>query len=123
MVMSEITIQELIEKVRDELLAKSAGPGYPLFFVEKVELEVRVAVQVEAGGKLKLSVLDWVGIEGAGKGLRDNGHSIKIVLSPILTHEEQVTLLKQDVHLWDGVQRASRAALRKSVDNILGEEE
>jgi len=43
----DISLQTLIEKVKDELLAPTGGPGYSIFFVDKVELELQVGVTRE----------------------------------------------------------------------------
>ena len=44
--MPEIRLQELIEQVRKELLAPSNSPD-PIFFIDKVELELAVKVVKE----------------------------------------------------------------------------
>ena len=42
--MSEITLQELINKVKDDLVTSNMSSGYPIFFIDQVELEVMVNI-------------------------------------------------------------------------------
>jgi hypothetical protein len=109
----DISLQMLIEQVKDELLAPTSGPDYPVFFVDRVELELNVAISREANGGLKISVLSFGGVEAGGSTSRERGHTIKVSLSPILSREEQRQLLEEDGRLLAGVRRASQAALRK----------
>ncbi|HEY77465.1 MAG TPA: hypothetical protein G4O00_15015 [Thermoflexia bacterium] len=118
----EISLRALIEKVRDELLAPAGGPGYPIFFVDKVELELQVGVSYEAEAGLKISVLQVGGVEVGGGGARERTHTVTVTLSPILSREEQRELLEQDPRLLEGVQRATQAALRKG-STLTGEPE
>lgn len=119
----DISLQALIEKVKDELLAPAGGPGYPIFFVDKVELELQVAVTYEKEAGLKISVLQLGGVEAGGSATRERGHSIKVTLSPILSREEQRKLLGEDQRMLEGVQRATQAALRKGEPALAGEPE
>jgi hypothetical protein len=119
----DISLQALIEKVKDELLAPTGGPGYPIFFVDKVELDLQVAITREKGGGLNISVLQFAGIELGGGMTREQGQNVKVTLSPILSREEQRELLQQDKRMWEGVQRATQAALRKSSGGLAGQPE
>jgi len=119
----DISLQTLIEKVKDELLAPTGGPGYPVFFVDKVELELQVAVTHEKEGGLKISVLQLGSVEAGGTVTRERGHTIKVTLSPILSREEQRNLLEKDHRMLEGVQRATQAALRKGEPALAGEPE
>lgn len=119
----EVSLQALIEKVKDELLTPTGGPGYPIFFVDKVELELQVGVRYEAEAGLKISVLQIGGAEIGGAGSRERSHTIKVTLSPILSREEQRALLEQDARLLEGVRRATQAALRKGREALAGEPE
>jgi len=119
----DISLQALIEKVKDELLAPTGGPGYPIFFVDKVELELQVAVTHEKEAGLKISVLQLGGVEAGGTTTRERGHTIKVTLSPILSREEQRKLLEEDPRMLEGVQRATQAALRKEGPALAGEPE
>ena len=108
-----ITLQALIEKVKSDLLAPTNGPNYPIFFVEKVELELQVAVTQEGNAGLEISVLDFVGIKAEGGVARERGHTVTVTLAPILSREEQRELLNKDSRMLDGVERATQSALRK----------
>jgi hypothetical protein len=114
----DISLQALIEEVKDELLAPTGGPGYPVFFVDNVELEVAVTVRADGRGGLNVSVLEL----GGGVS-REQGHTVKVTLSPILSRDEQRALLDEDEHMLDGVRRATQAALRKGAGELAGEEE
>ncbi len=123
MATQDISLQALIEKVKDELLAPTGGPGYPIFFVDRVELELQVGVTYEAKAGLKISVLQIGGVEAGGGGSRERSHTIKVTLSPILSREEQRALLEEDARLLEGVRRATQAALRKGEGKLAGEPE
>jgi hypothetical protein len=111
----EISLQALIDKVKDELLTPTGGPDYPVFFVDKVELEVAVAIKSEGSGGLNISVLEL------GGGIsREEGHTIKVTLSPILSRDEQRALLDKDERMLDGVRRATQAALCKGETGMVG---
>ena len=119
----DVSLQALIEKVKDDLLAPTGGPDYPVFFVDKVELELQVAVTQETGGGLKISVLQFGGLEASGSVTSERGHTVKVSLSPILSREEQRELLQTDKRMWEGVQQATQAALRKGSGDLAGEPE
>jgi len=111
--MSEITLQELIDKVKDDLITSKTPSGYPIFFIDQVELEVMVNITSEAAGGLSVKILD-IGGELGGKLGSESSHKIKITLTPILSREEQRTLIDEDSRLFAGVKKATQAILRKS---------
>jgi hypothetical protein len=101
-----IGLAELIEKVKEELRTPPATD--PIFLVDKVELEIHVAVEkkIKAEGKgsiggeveLKISVLPWLGdllsigkakvdaeleASTAGELNRQDIHTIKVTLLPL----------------------------------------
>lgn len=119
----DISLQTLIQKVKDELLAPTGGPDHPIFFVDKVELDLQVAITKEKGGGLNISVLQFAGIELGGGTTREQGQNVKVTLSPILSREEQRELMQQDKRLWEGVERATQAALSKRSSGLAGEQE
>lgn len=86
--MSEpIGLQELIYQVKQELLApnpkaKAAHP-YPLFAIDKIELEIAVSVTREAKGGIRVSVVEF-----GGSVSRERGHVVTVSLSPLLSPEE-----------------------------------
>lgn len=107
-----VQLNELIEKVKAELL--SGAPAYPLFFIEKVELEIGITVTTEGKGNLNVQVLEL-----GGGSAQTNGNIVKVTMSPILSLEEQRALLEKDGPMLDGVKRASLKALRKGAGNYL----
>jgi hypothetical protein len=111
---NEISLQGLIEKVKTELLAPASAPGYPVFFIDKVELELQVNVSAQANGEIGIAVLDFAKAGVSASNSQEKSHTIKVTLSPILTREEQRALLEKDEKMMNGVQRATQAALRKT---------
>jgi hypothetical protein len=115
----EITLSDLINQVRNELLSNMKDVSHPLFLVEKVEIELQIGVTIEGSGGIKVTVLP---IEAGASISRERSHTIKLTLSPILTQEEQRELLQQQTEVWEGVKKASVRALRKSI-KLSGEPE
>ncbi|MEH2458037.1 trypco2 family protein [Nostoc sp.] len=90
-----IGLTELIEKVKEELLAAAitSSPNeethIPLFSVDSVELELQVTVKKDAKGAVKVYVLE------AGGGVsRDDLQKVKVTLSPLLTKEQLLGIYK-----------------------------
>jgi hypothetical protein len=87
----EIGLQDLIYQVKEELLApnpaQKANDPYPLFFIDKVELEIAVKVTRGRSGNIKLTVLNFAGIGGESSLDRERGHVVKVSLSPLLSRE------------------------------------
>ena len=116
----EITLQSLIDKVREDLLepytaSEKAGKRYvPIFLVDQVELEVTVEIRYDSSMGLKITIPQLV--EGSlGKSQAEgSGHKMKLVLSPILTREE-IRQGLEDAGLLSQVKEASSMSLRKGV--------
>ena len=94
--MSEIGLQDLIYQVKRELMAPNARERardpYPLFFIDKIELEISVNVSQTSGGGVKLTVLDFAEI-GVTKSIeRERGHVVKVSLPPLQSRD---TILKK----------------------------
>jgi hypothetical protein len=87
----EIGLQDLIYQVKEELLApnpaQKAKDPYPLFFIDKVELEVAVKVTQSRDGGIKLTVLDFAEVSAGQSMDRERGHVVKVSLSPLLSRE------------------------------------
>ncbi len=124
----EIKLQDLVEKVRHDLFSPYMGTDkegkivYPLFFVEKVELELAIELSYE--GEYGLKVIIPQIIEGSltdGQG-KINTNTMKVTLVPILTIEEQRKLIEGDERLIKGIQTATMLSLRKGT-GLAGEEE
>ena len=125
---TEITLQDLIEKVKSDLFSPYQGTGqegkevYPLFLVDEVELELDVSLSYDAEAGLKITlpgVVEGSVTGGQGKGA---GHKMKMKLSPILSHAEMRELIEQDERMMDGIRTASLMALRKG-SRLAGEED
>ncbi len=82
-------LTELIEKVKQDLLATTdkGAIDAPVFFVDTVELELKVSAKRDTGGGIKIDVLPFIPI-GAGADMKanvsyENAHTIKVKLSPL----------------------------------------
>lgn len=124
----EITFQDLIEKVKTDLFSPYAGTekqgkaAYPVFFVDKVELEIAVELSYDAETGLKISIPQvFEGSATGGQG-KSKTHTMKIALSPILSREELYQLLEKDERLMKGIRTASLMAFRKGTE-LAGEED
>lgn len=114
----EITIQDLVDKVKSELFYLQKGTEreikkiYPLFFVDQVELEIGFEVTKDAQSGFKIIIPQL--IEGSLTGGQENktANKMKITLSPILSREELRELIK-DERLMNEIKEASLMALRK----------
>lgn len=108
-----VTLQSLIEQVKKDLL--QGGPEYPLFFVEKVELELQVTASANSDGGVEISLLNIGGVKAGEGRTSERGHTIRITLAPILSREEQRGLLAKDERMLNGIQKAAQQALRKGI--------
>jgi hypothetical protein len=88
-----IGLAEFLAQVKQELLQPDAHDDLdtPLLALEQVEVEVRVTVAKEASGKLKVYV-----VEAGGGGRREDVHTVRLTLQPLLSHAERIAELKQD---------------------------
>ncbi len=108
---SDIGLSELINKIKEELAATRKES--PVFFVEKVELELQVTVsrstevkgQGEAKTDLKINVLsvDILKLgeakavaEATGTMERENAHKINITLTPAILNKELMNNLSSE---------------------------
>ncbi len=125
--MEEIGLQDLIYQVKRELLAPSpaqrARDPYPLFFIDKVELEIAVKVTRAAEGGVKLTVLDFAEVSAGRSVDRERGHVVKVSLSPLLSREVILNEALKDEHVRQMVQRDSAQALIKGKGGLVGEPE
>jgi hypothetical protein len=85
----------------------------PIFSVDTVELELQVKVRREGKGGLKIYVLEL-----GGNSSRDDVQKLKVTLTPLLSKEERICLLKERYpEGWKVIEKASVKA------NIKGSEE
>lgn len=103
---SEVTLQQLIDQVKKELIPKFDEPNKPLFLVEKVEIQVAVKITHEGNGGINLQVINIGG--GVSK---DFSNTITISLTPIIPPEQLRQLL--DSELMRQVTRETKRRLVK----------
>lgn len=125
--MPEIGLQELIFQVKQELLASNqaqrAKDPYPLFFIDKVDLEIAVKVSRTTSGGLKITVLDFVEASGGKSTTSERGNVVKISLSPLLSREEIVAEALKDPRVREMVEKRSQQAVIKTSGGLVGEPE
>lgn len=96
----EIGIPELINQVKKELLASQETQddsiSGPVFFIDKIELEIAVKVQKQGEAGLKVSVLSFAEINAGGGLANERGHVVKISLSPLVDKERILDKLLDD---------------------------
>ena len=123
----EIGLQELIYRVKRELLtpdrAAQARDPYPLFAIEKIELEITVKVVRDHDGTAKLSVLNFAEISAGQTVSREHGHLIRIALTPLIPHNELVNNLLADDETRQNIIRDLRRSMIKGDDDLGGEPE
>lgn len=111
-----ISLRKLIDQVKKELLASTSKPDYQLFFIDKVELELVVAITQGASGEIGISVLDLISGQAKKDSSQQHSHTIKVSLTPILTREEIRALLDRDERLRERIRETSRVALTRNDD-------
>ena len=125
--MEEIGLQDLIYQVKNELLAPNpaqrAKDPYPLFFIDKVELEIAVKVNRATDGSIKLTVLDFAEVSGGKSVERERGHVVKVSLSPLLSQEDILAEVLKDDRVRQMVLTRLVQALIKGQDGLVGEPE
>ncbi|PSB33918.1 trypco2 family protein [Stenomitos frigidus] len=84
-----IGLAELIQQVKQELLATVPGKTKeaPILLVSSVEVEVQVTVKREGKAGIKIDVVAVGGGELGGGLSRDEVHKVKITLSPLFDRE------------------------------------
>lgn len=97
--MAEIGLRPLVERLRDELAAASrdAERSDLRFTIDKVTVEIgfEVAVDLQAGGKIKFLVF-----EAGGEAARNTANSHKITLD--MTPHRVTPEGRQDIDISDG---------------------
>ena len=124
----EITLQALIDKVKADMFSPMAGTAnygkqvYPVFFVDKVELEISVELRYDAEAGLKIIIPQTFEGSVSGSQGQTSAHTMKLSLSPIMDRAEMKAEVDKDERLKKGVRDATMLALRKGSD-LAGEEE
>jgi predicted nucleic acid-binding protein len=80
------TCPELVDDFVGIRTQKARDP-YPLFFIDKVELEIAVKVTRSRDGGIKLAVLDFAEVSAGRSVDRERGHVVKVSLSPLLSRD------------------------------------
>lgn len=113
--MDEIGLQELIYQIKRELLAPNpaqrAKDPDPLFFIDKVELEIAVKVTKDGNAGVKLSVLSFAELSAGASVTRERGHVVKVSLSPLLLRESVLADLLQDPETGERIRTKQQTAL------------
>ena len=126
--MEEIGLQDLIYQVKNELLARNpaqrAIDPYPLFFIDKIDLDIAVKVTRSKSGGVKLTVLDFAEVS-AGQSLeRERGHVVKVSLSPLLSKDAILARAMRDDRVRKAVEDDSALAFVKAAETgMVGEPE
>lgn len=125
--LNEIGLQDLIYQVKSELLAPNprerARDPYPLFFIDKIELEISVNISQTNGGGIKLTVLDFVEASSARSIERERGHVVKISLSPLEPREKILAEILKDAKTRQIVEQRARTWVKDAADDLMGEPE
>src|SRR6476661_2314215 len=112
--MAEIGLQELIYQIKRELLVppavKTGDDPAPLFFVDKVDLEINIKVTKTAETGIKISVLGFAEANMGGDLGGERGTVVKVSLSPLIPRDELIAQALQDPQLKEIVQRALNQA-------------
>jgi len=118
-VSNEIDLADLIFQIKSELLARrpaEKAKGLPaLFWIDQVELELSVSITTQTGGKIKISVIP-VDAEVTGIRGKQQGHTVKVRLTPLLPLEEMRSLLLKDPEARQALEEFSRIALARGRD-------
>lgn len=89
---AQIGLRDLLKQLREELTEDTSQPK--VFFIDGVEIELQVAIKREGSGNVKISVLQFAGIEGGASSSLEKGHKITLQLRPLMTYDEARQQLK-----------------------------
>jgi hypothetical protein len=119
----DVSLSQLIEQLRRDLLSPSKDRGYPIFKVDQIELELGVNISKSLSGELSISVLQTIAGKGQKTNLEENLHKMKVILKPILSPEDLTSKIENDDRLMKGIREQSHRALLKEEDDLLGKPE
>jgi hypothetical protein len=96
-------LAEFIRAVKDELMKSEAGDDAlpKLLAIEDIELDIQVGVSVDGKAGINVQVLQ---LGGGAK--RDDVHTVKVKLQPLLSHQERVQQLQRNPD-WNSYVEAS----------------
>lgn len=125
----EITLNELIEQVREELstpLPSREKEELPFLFVDEIEIEVGVTISKttegsgDIGAKVTIGVAEIEGKLGGGVSKADqSNHRIKIKMTPLFSKEDLLSKFNQD---FQGKLRHQAMGSLMKGDGMVGEE-
>lgn len=108
-----LTLSELIDHIRDELMTPPDPTKQPFLYVEEIELEVGVTYSYSADAGLKVNVV-FFEMNGEGGQAKENVHTVRLKLTPLLSKAEILEQLKQEGN-WNPEQ-AIQATVKGSDD-------
>lgn len=125
--MEAIGLQELIFQIKQELLAPNpaqrAKDPYPLFFIDKIDLEIAVKVSRTSNAGIKLTVMDFAEASSGKSMAHERGHVVRVSLTPLLSRDELVAEALKDPRVREIIAKRSPHAVIKGGDGPLGEPE
>lgn len=124
---TEIGLQELIHKVKQELLASNraaeARDPYPLFMIEKLELEIAVKITRSRNGSIDLSVIGFAEASAGQSVNREHGHLVRVTLTSLVPTTEIAAEVLQETPARQAIKRDLRRALLKGDGSLAGDPE
>lgn len=125
--MNEIGLQDLIYQVKRELLAPNpaqrAKDPYPLFSIDKIELEVSVNISRVDSSGVRFTILDFLETSTSHSAELRRGHVVRVSLSPLLPREEMLLEVRGDTKLNKALIEQSGALLKGETETVKGEPE
>ncbi|MBV9170657.1 MAG: hypothetical protein JOZ81_11285 [Chloroflexi bacterium] len=107
-----IGLADFIAQVRAELMQPEAESvnAPKLLMVEEVELQIQVGVTRQANGGLNVQV-----VQLGGSAKRDDVHTVKVRLEPVLNHDQRLAELMKDPR-WDNWKKEIVEHTSKGID-------
>ncbi|SRR6266540_3650717 len=125
--MNDIGLQEVIEQIKRELLTPNpsaeARGFYPLFAIDKLELEISTRITRAVDGTIKITVFDVIEANASRSSSQEHGHMVRVSLTPLLTSEELASEALKDARTRRTVEQDSRRALLRNDEGLRGEPE
>jgi Trypsin-co-occurring domain 2 len=123
----EIGLQDLIYQVKRDLLtpnqAAQTRDPFPLFAIEKIELEIAVKITRERNGSTKITVLEVIELSGGQTMTNEHGHVVKVTLVPLIPMGEIAADVLADTSTREEIKRDLRQVLLKGDGGLAGEPE
>jgi hypothetical protein len=108
-------LAEFIRAVKRELMdsEKGANDAIKLLVIEDIELDIQVGVSFDGKAGFNVQVLQF-----GGGAKRDDVHTVKVKLQPILSHQERIQQLQRNPD-WDDYVKANTEFTIKSITSDL----